>query len=248
MKRLLKAALARTPFRVIRRGKGNRFNALEEALSSMKARGFSPAAVIDGGANVGDFSEFSLRLFPNAIVYAIEPQSGCQAALEFLRLRSASRLIIHSVAICGPAANGTVLTMVTDERRISTGAHVASGEVSTAHTESVPCITLDSLLARNLQPGASALLKLDLQGYELEALAGAITTLKFCDAVLTEVSFFSQAYEPSISALVAFLANQGFELYDIAGIYARPRDDRPRQGDFIFARRDSPIVADMSWS
>jgi hypothetical protein len=66
--------------------------------------------------------------------------------------------------------------------------------------------------------------------------------------VLTEVSFYAQSYEPPISVLVAILAQYGFELYDIAAVYARPRDDRPRQGDFIFARRGSLIVADTRWS
>ena len=92
------------------------------------------------------------------------------------------------------------------------------------------------------------LLKLDLQGYELEALAGGERTLAATDVVLTEVSFFAQAYEPPIARLVAFLAARQFELYDICALGGRRRDGRARQGDFVFARKGSALSADTRWS
>lgn len=62
-----------------------------------------------------------------------------------------------------------------------------------------------------------------------------------------EVSFFAQAYEPSIEALVRFLDERGFALYDIAALAARRRDNRAHQGDLLFVRRDSPLMADTAW-
>ena len=91
------------------------------------------------------------------------------------------------------------------------------------------------------------LLKLDLQGWELEALKGTKGILDRIEVILTEVSFFVQAYEPSIEELVYFLNEQGFALYDIAALGARPRDNRAHQGDFVFVRRDSPLMADTAW-
>lgn len=247
VKSLIKAVLARTPYRLVRRKQVNRFAGVEEALASMKSRGFAPDAVIDGGANMGNFSEFALGLFPGTIVHAIEPQPGCQEALDRLQARSSGRLMVHPVALCSPEHEGATLTLATDESATSTGAHVSQNSTS-GRTVDVPSITLDTLLAQSLRPGGRVLLKLDLQGYELHALRGAITTLEYCEAVLTEVSFYTQAYEPPISSIVALLAEKGFELYDIAAIYARPRDDRPRQGDMIFARLGSSIAADTNWS
>jgi hypothetical protein len=81
----------------------------------------------------------------------------------------------------------------------------------------------------------------------LRALHGAIETLATTDVVLSEISFFAQDYEPPIAALVGFLSEHGFELYDVASVYARPRDDRPRQGDFIFVRRRCSLAVDRSW-
>jgi hypothetical protein len=45
------------------------------------------------------------------------------------------------------------------------------------------------------------LFKLDLQGYELAAVYGGEAVLKSIKVILTEVSFFPQAYEPSIATL-----------------------------------------------
>lgn len=75
---------------------------------------------------------------------------------------------------------------------------------------------------------SGGLLELDLPGFELHALRGAAASLLRFDVILTEVSFFSQAYEPTISNLIVFLFEHGFELYDIASLSARRRDDRPR--------------------
>jgi hypothetical protein len=64
--------------------------------------------------------------------------------------------------------------------------------------------------------GGSCFLKLDLQGWEMNALRGARQLLKKIDLILIEVSFYAQQYEPSISEVVAFMNESGFDLYDIA--------------------------------
>lgn len=244
MRKFLKSALARTPYRIVRRSSLNRFQAIESSLQSLASRGFTPELVVDGGANTGEFTRTALLMFPRSIVHAIEPQPGCQAALQTLRSNHAGRLVVHSVALCSPGHEGGTLRMSTDTASISTGASVSL----TPHGLEVPCFMLDHLLEPYSANCKSVFLKLDLQGFELHALSGAIKTLKNTDVVLTEVSFYAQAYEPKISALSAFLAGHGFELYDIASVYARPRDDRPRQGDFIFVRSNSKLAADRAWS
>lgn len=248
MKAFLKTLLAKTPYKVVHRGRSNRFSANEEALASLISRGFAPVRIIDGGANIGEFTRFVMKLFPEALIHAIEPQPGCIAALDGLRLEAVGRLTVHPVALCGPEEDGSTLTMAADAASTSTGAHVVLDVDETGSLIEVPCIALDRLLANICSPRDKALLKLDLQGFELHALRGATATLETCDVVLTEVSFYAQAYEPPLSKLIAFLANQGFELYDVAALYARPRDDRPRQGDLIFVRCDSQLMEDTSWT
>ena len=233
MKALVKSLLKMTPYTLQRRSQVNRFQASEGVIENLAKRGFAPDFVLDGGANIGDFTRTMLTLFPTATIHAVEPQPGCAIALDALARRHEGRLSIHHVALCDAANDGGALALSTDAAQSSTGAHVVDGS-SSAATVSVPCVTMDRLTAPARANGGRWLVKLDLQGYELKALSGATKTLKQTDVVLTD--------------LVAFLASAGFELYDIASLYARPRDNRPRQGDFVFVRRDCALAADRAWS
>lgn len=253
MRRLLKPlvsrALERTPFRLVRNGGLNRFQAIDETLVSLKARGFSPTQIVDGGANIGAFTRSMLQLFPEAVVHAIEPQPGCQSALEQLALTAPGRLHVHACAIGAPEQEGEEIALATDTDAASTGAHVTfDAEREAERIVRAPVATLDRLLAPYFSQENIILLKLDLQGFELEALSGAKQLLQLTDVVLTEASFFAQAYEPPISRLVAFLTSAGFELHDIASISHRPRDNRAKQADLLFVRRDSLLDRDRSWS
>lgn len=249
MKSIIKSLLNKTPYRIVRGHKGNRFQAIGDTLHSVRARGFRPQVIIDGGANVGDFSREMLRMFPEARIHAFEPQPGCAAPLAALAAGAGGRLIVHNVALCAPENAGTTLAMAGDAQSISTGAHVVpAGHAAEHGTIDVRCATLDGELAGQIHAGEDVLIKLDLQGYELEALKGATRTLAAAQLVLSEISFFRQAYEPPIETLVAYLSDQGFELYDIASLYARPRDNRAKQGDFMFVRRDGALAADTAWS
>jgi Methyltransferase FkbM domain len=91
-------------------------------------------------------------------------------------------------------------------------------------------------------------LKLDLQGYELQALHGAGSALDHVDAVLTEASFYAQSYEPSIAELISFFNDRGFDLHDIGAVAGRARDGRARQADLLFVRRGARLAMDRSWA
>ena len=75
----------------------------------------------------------------------------------------------------------------------------------------------------------------------------AAIMLPLVEVVITEVSFFQQIDEPKIAELVHYFDERGFDLFDIAALSGRTRDDRLKQGDFIFVRRDSALAADKAW-
>jgi FkbM family methyltransferase len=248
VKSLLKQALSRTPYRIVRFGGGNRFQAIEDVLINLLERGYQPSSVVDGGANTGEFTRLARRIWPATRIHMIEPQPSCRQALTALAQEQCA--VFHATAIGD--TNG-VVRLAANPHETSTGAHIlpdVDAAVSSAAVRAidVPMTTLDALLGDALQPDRPCLLKLDLQGYELHALKGARSLLRAIDAVLTEVSFFAQSYEPSITELVVFLDAHGFELHDIAAVAGRRRDNRARQGDFLFVRRGSMLASDTLWS
>jgi FkbM family methyltransferase len=205
----------------------------------MKERGFDPKVVIDGGAHLGSFSVMAKQLFPNAFFHLIEPQAACLPHLRALCVHE--DFVLHECALSD--VSGTLSLRDGDEP--STGAHVTFE--TSAVSRPVCAVTLDDLFRDKLNLGPT-LLKLDLQGFELHALRGATEILRDIDVILTEVSFYPQAYEPSIAELTQFFNAHDFELYDIAAIAGRSRDNRAHQGDFIFAKKRSSLVSDRRWS
>jgi FkbM family methyltransferase len=241
LKRVIKSILRYTPYRVIRAGDANRFQAIEECHISLAKRGFNPRRIVDGGANVGDFARRAAAIFPVATIHLVEPQPACHQALA--RLAQNGRFRLHAVAL---GAEDTFIDLAIDPAGVTTGAHVLH-ERESGTSVRVPVARLDTLFAAEIVSEDRCLLKLDLQGWELEALKGAAGILDRIEVILCEASFYAQAYEPSIEALMHFLDRRDFALHDIAALQARRRDNRARQTDFLFVRRNSSLMADTAW-
>jgi len=239
LKDMLKSVIALTPYRVVRADRPMpRYQAIGQALELLRSLGYAPRAVIDGGANVGWFATTTARVFPDALIHAVEPQTACHAQLRALKCA----LELHPVALTSPEAAARGCITMADAGRGSTGAHV-----STTGATRVPAATLDQRLAERLDPEHRTLLKLDLQGHELEALRGAERLLPAIEFILCEVTFIEFDETPRIAELVRFLDERGFGLFDVAALAGRPRDNRLTQGDLIFINRRSPIAADKAW-
>jgi FkbM family methyltransferase len=239
VKEIIKRIIAQTPYRIVRDNGANRVQAIDASLRNMKGRGFCPSVVIDGGAHLGFFSLTAQKIFPNATFHLVEPQPACSAPLKTLCAKEG--FVLYECALADHI--GEVGLSPTSEP--NTGTHIVQN--SESEVTVVSASTLDALFGQRISARDRALLKMDLQGYELHALRGAPTLLRSIEVILTEVSFYSQAYEPSIIDLMTFLDASGFQLYDIASISGRGRDNRACQGDFIFARKGSQLLEDTRW-
>lgn len=240
----MRGLLARTSFRITRSGALNRFDAIPDVMRGLRARGFAPHRIVDCGANVGAFALKAHAIFPGAIVDMIDPQPACLTALR--RIAQRPGFTVHPFALTAPESAGTTIQLVITPDAVCTGAHVASATGQPC--VGVQAVTLDQLMHRRLGAEERVFLKLDLQGYELQALRGGEATLGQTEVILTEVSFFAQSYEPPILELMSWFDERGFALYDIAALSARARDGRTRQGDFVFVQRTSPLATDTSWA
>src|SRR5262249_51170023 len=89
---------------------------------------------------------------------------------------------------------------------------------------------LDALLADKVTRRERILLKLDLEGHELHALAGAERVLRETEVALTELQFYEIDDNgcPGFHDVLSFFQERGFELYDFACLFPRPRDGRLR--------------------
>lgn len=238
LRSLVKAALKRTQYKLLRIEDENRFQALDAALIGIRRRGYAPSLIIDTGAHLGDFTFAAQRIFPGAKCILVEPQTACLPHLQ-----NFCRQYGHELFTCALGSQrGTLHVSVSSVP--STGVHV---EDDPSDGVSVEARTLNDILVNRVGSGSSSLLKMDLQGYELQALYGADDVIKFIDVIIIEASFFTQGTEPLIADLVAHMERRNFVLYDVAAISGRRRDNRARQCDLVFVRKDADLMLDAGW-
>lgn len=159
-------------------------------VKRLQDMGIAPATVLDIGANRGMFARCIRRVFPDAEMFAFEPLLHCFA--ELLELEKTTPLLR-----CYPYAlgdkNGTA-TLYRSSYDYSSSM-LPMGELhkqifprsATTSEETVELRTLDSIAA-DLPLRRPVLMKIDVQGYELAVLRGAIRTLQQIDYVVCEIS------------------------------------------------------------
>ena len=188
---------------------------------------FRPAGIIDVGANVGSWATEASQIFACPI-HMIEAQPSLEPQLRATGFP-------YTICLLGP------------ESRASTGFYI-SGTGSSVMAEvtgfsekqvSLPMRRLDDL---ELGLSAPLLLKLDVQGFELQVLAGASETLSKTEVVLSEVSLLEyNERQPLMAEMIAYMAERDFLPYDICGGLRRWSDSALFQTDMIFVRRDSTL-------
>ncbi|WP_437203126.1 FkbM family methyltransferase [Planctomicrobium sp. SH664] len=207
--------------------------------TQLQSEGVRFRTIIDGGANVGQFARAVATAFPEATIHSFEPSPSTAAVLRE-NLKSCTRVQIHEFALGSQAGevefhcNSNTQTSSILSIKKKSGIHEGIRELQTVK---VPVTTLDDF-ARKTALEEPLLLKLDLQGYELEALKGAAEVLlPRCHSILVE-SVFEHLYEgePLIDDILEYLKAQGF-------VFVRPlaflKEDTGRvvQMDALFRRR-----------
>jgi FkbM family methyltransferase len=216
---------------------------MEFSLQRLSRVGFRPKATVDIGANHGDWSRMCRRVFPDTRILAIEPQVRCEASLRKMASEVGGVTIVQT--LLGARATAAVPFYVHEFSGISS----VLREPEAPAVDAVPTdmVTLDDLIATEEFPQPQ-LIKLDVQGYELEVLRGGSQALARAEAVLMEVNLLP-IYEgaPLMHETVAFMTDNGFRAYDFCSAMRRPLDDALFQTDMIFVRQDSPIIASKRW-
>jgi FkbM family methyltransferase len=169
-------------------------------------RGHSAGLFVDVGANFGWFTGlFSLLAGERGHVVAIEPEPQNFALLsENVRMNALQNVSLHAVPV-GERPKAVTMRLA---HRGNPGRHSIDTD-GAAQGEGMQLVTLDELLQP--WPGRIALLKIDIEGYEIDALRGATTTLARCDRILVE-------YSPAMLRRFGHEPAEFFELIGRAGL------------------------------
>jgi FkbM family methyltransferase len=214
-------------------------------LEFVRGLGFEPDFVVDVGANRGEWTEMAKELFPAAAVLMIEPQPEMRAALDSLCRRLPGTSWVEVAA--GARDETRIQTLWQDTQGSSFLPRPDPARLATGEQRPAPVRRLDDLLAER-GGRVPDLVKLDVQGFELEVLAGCPSIFGRTELFVLECSLFAFLDGlPLLSEVVGFMAERGYELYDVAGRIRRPVDGALGQLDLAFARRSGFLRRHDLW-
>ena len=195
--------------------------------------------LLDIGANVGDFTSGFLSIFKKGRSVCFEPVSSTYSQLSKRYCEDPRVDVLHyAVSNVDGAAK---INLHEDSTLCTLGAYSeeANSTYQTTGTDSeqIECRRLDSL---KFERGSGRLfVKIDVQGFEIEAIEGGMKTLALADGVLLECSFAEEwvGKEPSFAKACFLLRECG--LYPIVlQDYGRRIANYAFERDVLFVRRE----------
>lgn len=176
-------------------------NNLRGLLYFLSSKNMQINNILDVGAFKGEWSEFVQRIFPKATFVLVEPNSVHNSVIESkgflprneLFSNECKDVIFYSSNTSGDSCYPEVdqLDSYTNTRRITT-------------------VTMDEFFSLKDLPTPD-LIKLDVQGSELDVLRGAIRTLNQCKIVILELPVIPYNLgAPSFTEVTSYMISLGF--------------------------------------
>lgn len=222
VKRFLSAALGR-----------ERYVPPEEAAYLRLARkGYNPAAIIDVGAYQGDWTRLVNRVFPGRPVLMVEAQAGKTPFLDRVCAELPNARYVSSLLTSRAGETVSFFEMETGSSTLPERSNVSRKEMQ------LTTRTLDDVAGDITGP---IFLKIDVQGAELEVLAGGESTLERSELVQLEVALLPyNEGAPTMLDVLAYMDRRDFVPLDISGL-TRPNGVDLVQIDLLFTRRGSDL-------
>lgn len=224
-----------------RQAKRSNFSCSRPVLDLVRF-GTKPGIVLDVGANEGGFASDILVQAPLMQVHCFEPNSQIFKVLQknaktWGTYQHSPRAIVNRLGVGSTSEEKELLV---------TGLHAASSflpvaeasesgwpnaDFSVSRRETVGIVRLDEYLAQKSIDQVT-LLKLDVQGFELEALRGCGERLRNIRYIISEVQF-QPLYEnaPLWDQIVDYTSQYGFRPVVMDG--------------FCFSAKNEPLQADI---
>jgi FkbM family methyltransferase len=199
------------------------------ALLRLEALGFAPATIYDIGAYRGGWTRLASEVFPEAAFVLFEANADNAAHLSPLR---------HFTVALSAEDGEKSLFLPREGDATGTSLYRENSAHYDAQNLVVRKVTtsrLDTLVAAERLPPAD-LIKIDVQGAELDVIAGAKAALSRCEALIAELSLASYNKDaPLIGETLPAITQLGFRCVDICELH-RAGAGNVLQADFLFVK------------
>lgn len=207
----------------------------EEGVLFLKSIIKKPDWIIDVGVAYGTPEIYQAFSFTEYKYLLIEADPRFKAKLEKLKLKHPKNIIFEN-CFCGESDNVINFNLNNNGRSSSRYSDKGNSEVI-----KVPMHTLDSI-SRKYNIKSSILLKIDVEGAEIDVLRGATETLKNCDVIILE-SWINPGRgvktQSTFDQVIDFMSRNGFVVFDFFGGHSY-KTGVLKMVDLVFVRQDSP--------
>ncbi len=199
------------------------------SLRHMRRCGFDARVIVDVGAFVGKFCKTAKSVWPESQLVMFEPQPDKQPRLQAIAAGTPG--VTLKQCLLGARAGDTMDFYLWESG--SSMRHAKSGG-------ELPSIKLTTERMDDVLKGTPFekpdLVKIDVQGAEIDVMTGGQKTIEAAQAVILELSLVEE-YEgaPLFHEMVAYMAQRGFRVWDICTIW-RNGIKSMIEADVIFAR------------
>lgn len=204
---------------------------VSESYAFLASLGFRPATVIDVGVADGTLELY--RAFPDSRLLLIEPLEEFEPELKSIL---SSHRGLYVLAAAGVESRDIVINVHPDHLHGSSTYKETMGAQADGYERIIRMVTVDDMVAKEGLAGPF-LLKVDVQGAELDVLKGAQATLAETEVVALEVSMFElMTGAPQFHDVVACMKKYGFVAFEVVPALNRPLDNALAQVDMIFVK------------
>jgi FkbM family methyltransferase len=198
----------------------------ELAYRRVARRGFIPASIIDVGAYEGNWTRLARRVFPGVPILMVEPLRSKRGHLKAVTSELPAVRFVEALLAARPGEEKIFFEMETGSSIFPEKSNVPR------QSKTLVSCTLDDVAAALPAP---IMLKIDVQGAELEVLKGGEATLQRCELIQLEVAVASyNSGAPTMLEVLQFMEARGFRPFDVSG-ETRPNGADLVQVDLLFA-------------
>jgi FkbM family methyltransferase len=200
------------------------------SLESIK-KYFEPKSVLDIGSNVGQFYNEIKLIFPNAYYYLVEASESCELVLETLN-------VDYSICLLSDYEKEVDFYIRKNEPRC-TGNSIYRENTSFYDDDQIliekrQTKTLSNLLNNQIFD----LIKIDVQGSEIDIINGGLDIIKEAKGILMEVSLIEyNQNSPAKDFVYEYMDNLGFIPVELIGNINHPLTYELIQQDILFLNK-----------
>lgn len=201
--------------------------------------------IIDIGANEGQFAERMINLGFNNTIISFEPMTKQYDRLvknaQKTKFRDINWIVEKKCAIGSKkdckeifisGKNQSSSLMNLSKKHIE-----ISPEFNVVENENVEVETLDNFKDKILSYEKNYLLKIDVQGFELEVLKGSSQILNFINCIFIEVSHENlYQNQPKSIDVINFLIEKNFSIWSIDHVFINRKTGKHYQSDIFLVK------------